>query len=216
MNRAKLGTLACILATGLLVFPAGGPANAVEPLRDADPASLSDGTSILIPVAFDAEIASQYGYELRWDGSGAAYSVPKTNAENDFTDSAFLGTLDADNNVIDGQRGAVARGTVWGNCGTSSFDFTAGNSQFKTSYSIAPNYGAPISHDWTVTVTTTGMGGQSGWYDLSGLPSWGSPSWSATRAVTQNYTGHANGVASGEVLVTSGTICNSGNPADSY
>lgn len=143
--------------------------------------------------------AAEAGYEVRENPDGTLYGVPIDTAEGSHEREVR----------IDAMPGAVARGTVSGNCGYSSVDFLS-KTVISTSYRINPSYGLPVSHNWRITYSSSI---DLTLQDFSGLPAWGSQSWSTTSSVR----GHAlsgqtlTAMANGSVL-TSWGYCASGNP----
>lgn len=100
------------------------------------------------------------------------------------------------------------RGTSVGNCGTSTIAGNRTTRKYSTGYVISPAWGAPVSHSWTVTVSTSNSVHA---YDNSGLAPISSSWNSGWKSISQ--VGSINSMlASGNVLTSWGMICSSGNP----
>lgn len=145
------------------------------------------------------ENAADAGYEVRENPDGTLYGVPIGTPEGSHEREVRVGAVPE----------SRAKGTVSGNCGTASVDFLS-KTVISTSYRISPSFGLPVSHNWQVTYSSPI---DLTWQDFSGIPAWGSQSWSATASVRgqANKGQRLTAMASGTVL-TSWGYCSAGNP----
>jgi hypothetical protein len=154
-------------------------------------------------IGYDSAVAADHGYELRPSPSGAQLSVPIENFPGDFSDAL-------------GGASSITGITVPGDCGTSWIYFQNGNTEIRTGYLIKSDHGQAFSHTWSATVSTEGMGGAVGTYDMSGLAPLNSATWQGIRKIVQPYTSKASALAGGTAVTTAGWICGSGNPTAKY
>ncbi|GIT78998.1 hypothetical protein LLS1_06670 [Leifsonia sp. LS1] len=145
--------------------------------------------------------ASWAGYEVRTNPDGTTYGVP-TGAPAGSHESAV---------DVQSDTGLQSRGTVPGNCGTSTVRFNSKTAVY-TAYTISPSHGSPISHNWSVTYSSSI---DLVVHDMSGLAPLGNQTWSVVKPVVgkalQGKT--LTAMASGTVLTTAG-CCASGDPTD--
>lgn len=192
---ARLLTAATVAVAGSFIGDSAADAEASE----SDAASTLVSPMYFVPMTTDNAAAA--GYEVREGPDGTLYGVPIGTPEGSHEREVRIG----------GVAGTKARGTISGNCGYSSVDFLS-RSVISTSYRINPSYGLPVSHNWRITYSSPI---DLAFQDFSGIPSWGSQSWSTTASVRgQALKGQKlTAMASGSVL-TSWGYCSSGNPVD--
>lgn len=142
------------------------------------------------------------GYEVRKNSAGTEFIVAPGTPDGDFSHAVALpkkGTVGTNN-------------TAHGTCGDSWVYFNS-TTQIRTGYTIFSNKGQPVSQTWNVAVTSP-WDAES--YSFTGLATWGSQTWKATRNISVEAALGAfkNAVAGGSVLTTS-TLCSSGSPTAS-
>jgi len=140
------------------------------------------------------------------EAAQAAGAIVRTRADgrDEVTLPSGRSLTVVDGRVLPGE----GRGTSVGNCGTSTVYGNRTTRKYSTGYVISPAWGAPVSHTWSVTVSTSNSIRA---YNNSGLAPI-SASWnSGWKSISQ--AGSINSMmASGNVLTSWGLICSSGNP----
>lgn len=201
------------LAISLALFGAAS-SNAVELGIES-----FEGSSISAPLyfgGFNADIASQNGYELRVDAEGAQYIAPISATPDDMSNAHYLPRPVDENGDLVGEvsqrtlNGEIRpNGIVTGDCGSSGI-FFEGSGTYSTSYSFNKP-GGTFSHTWIVTgVSSSGAKN----YNLSGLAPFGGAGWvSGLKYFSQpGYVTFAN-VSTGVAYGVLGYVCYSGNPS---
>ncbi|MFJ3383539.1 MULTISPECIES: hypothetical protein [unclassified Curtobacterium] len=168
-----------VTSTVVTAEPAAAVADAVEPLSIQ---------------AIDLDIARAAGATVRDAGDGQEIVTLPSGR-----------TLTVRDGEV--QRGGH-RGTSVGNCGTSTVAGNPTSRKYSTAYVISPAWGAPVSHTWSVTVSTSNSvraDNNSGLAPISSSWNSGWKSISQAGSITSM-------MASGSVLTSWGMICSLGNP----
>lgn len=210
--------LLSILAALALIVGVGATAT---PAMADDGDWLEVGVEYTAPLyfgGFDADIASQNGYELRVDPEGLQYITSIDAPAGDLTDAHYLPRAVDENGDVVGEVGSSTkqgtvspRGTVTGDCGASNIFFESSN-EYQTSYSFNKP-GGTFEHTWIVRGTSSSSTKD---YNLSGLAPFGGVGWvSGLKSFSQtgyvNYIKVTTGVAYGVLDY----VCYSGNPTAS-
>ncbi|GAB2711030.1 hypothetical protein BKA24_002846 [Microbacterium marinum] len=200
-KRTAATTFAVIAALAI------GPSTAAIADDGSTPTNDESSYSYTAPldiVAYDAEVAEAHGYRIETDENGEQYSVPVTPeaiAEQERDEAAAESMVQA-------------RGTVYGNCGTSSLTgFKSRNDTvtFSTSFAIS---GSVAEYDWRVNV-----------YGFISNNYWSTSGFGPLAGGTKSWTGAIPGVvgpgtarvpansAQAAVIKTNGAVCWSGGPS---
>ncbi len=200
-KRMAATTLAVIAALAI------GPSTAAIADDGSTPNDDDTSYSYTAPlniVSYDAEVAEAHGYRIELDENGEQHSVPVTPeaiAEQERDDAAAESTVQA-------------RGTAYGNCGSSSLTgFKSRNDTVTFSTSVAVS-GSVAEYDWRVNAygfisnnywSTSGVGpfagGTKSWHGA--IPGVVGP---GTAKVPANS-------AQAAVIKTNGAVCWSGGPS---
>jgi len=198
--RSLRNALCGLAVAGLSFSAATSPATAAEEqTNETRVASVQ-----MEAVKLTASTALAYGYDVRTDADGQQWAMDSNTPEGDFTHAV----------PIPEDERASTQDRIIGNCG-SSWVYLNGKEGYRsvyTGYEINPNWGAPVSQDWSVAIHSS-IDFES--YDFSGLAVWGSQTWFVSQMITtQAIEGRPLSALAGGSVLTTENICVSGSPTD--
>lgn len=206
MNIRKSGLYRRAVAGVALAFSLAIAAPAIAgpnppPEQGGDPQA-----SPMTVVGFDERVANENGYEVRVNSDGHRFVVPETNEPGDIAGGVEI----PDFTDLEGGSDVSPMDTRYGNCGTSSINFS-NHYTYLVGFAIYPQYGSAVYRDLRVAENGSAYIVKN----FRGVML--NSTWTGTGNFTAGGYPRSVWVSSGSTVTTAlGITCNSAGPIDHW